>query len=637
MSSHPDAAANLHPHTFASLSNSSNPHTFASLSSSNALPHSQTALSLQHFQRMHEMMMLHHRQQRVGHGNTMLQQLQPQQQQQQQQQQQVPLEHLQQQQQQQQPGSAAFDSMKPLHQVQPGPFPFLLPSPVQFPTSMDSAAGGDTSTFATMRAPAVPQHNAGMWQHMCGSSPLIEGMLKNWSQGLLAAASRGAGSGMYGMQQQLMAPAAVGAKQRKPKKAAVSSGEKKPKQPKPSLAGAEAATAVAKACLDEDAKDSALGVLSAAVDIQDGDRDEASLNAANALHEMLGGWNSSDDPANPDLFALQPPPPRLSKKRNRSLLKDLAVSVVEAGDDDGMALTPCSKGRSSKQLDSAYNHTTNPEHVCRTKDGAPVVDVHVPAVCECGSVVVGVWYRNRPHYCRWFRHARYAPLRALLEQNRRKNKSRPFDDKGPADTPGSTNDASVSCDTPAPARACESASGTPAREAQSSAAELETWGCKTSAEELLAPKFLSLLCLFQFVKHDDAVELVYPRGILGNTMTKPPSLKISADGAAGARVVSYIFFNLCTGAHIDCERSKGFVQYRWYSTELTPLIDDLSASDAQNKKVVGCCCLGHWKRKPPGREPSKTSSHLLVSSGIEIENVTACLSRVCVCVYATRV
>jgi hypothetical protein len=29
------------------------------------------------------------------------------------------------------------------------------------------------------------------------------------------------------------------------------------------------------------------------------------------------------------------------------------------------------------------------------------------------------------------------------------------------------------------------------------------------------------------------VELVYPRGILGNTMTKPPSLKISADGGAG--------------------------------------------------------------------------------------------------------
>ena len=137
------------------------------------------------------------------------------------------------------------------------------------------------------------------------------------------------------------------------------------------------------------------------------------------------------------LLALQPLTPRLSKKRNRSLLKDLAVSVVDAADDDGSTLTPCSKGRSSKQLDSAYNHNTNPEHVCRTKDGAPVVDVHVPAMCECGSVVVGVWYRNRPHYCRWFRHARYSALRLLLEQNRRKNKSRPYDDTGGCDAPGS--------------------------------------------------------------------------------------------------------------------------------------------------------------------------------------------------------
>jgi hypothetical protein len=54
-----------------------------------------------------------------------------------------------------------------------------------------------------------------------------------------------------------------------------------------------------------------------------------------------------------------------------------------------------------------------------------------------------------------------------------------------------------------------------------------------------------------------------------------------------------------------------------------PLIDDLSSSAAQNKKVVGCCCLGHWKRKPPGREASKTTSHLLVSSAIDIENVIA--------------
>jgi hypothetical protein len=88
------------------------------------------------------------------------------------------------------------------------------------------------------------------------------------------------------------------------------------------------------------------------------------------------------------------------------------------------------------------------------------------------------------------------------------------------------------------------------------------------------------------------------------------------------RSSSYCFSHV-SGAHIDCERSKGFVQYRWYSSELSLLSDDLSASDIENKKVVGCCCLGHWKRKPPGRETSKTTSHLLVSSAIDIDNVTA--------------
>ena len=59
-------------------------------------------------------------------------------------------------------------------------------------------------------------------------------------------------------------------------------------------------------------------------------------------------------------------------------------------------------------------------------------------------------------------------------------------------------------------------------------------------------------------------------------------------------------------AHIDCERSKGFVQYRWYSTDVNDLVDDLTSGDKNTKKVVGCCCLGHWKRKPPGRDSSKS-------------------------------
>ena len=35
----------------------------------------------------------------------------------------------------------------------------------------------------------------------------------------------------------------------------------------------------------------------------------------------------------------------------------------------------------------------------------PVV-VHVPSMCPCGCVVVGVWYCKVAYYCEWFRHPR---------------------------------------------------------------------------------------------------------------------------------------------------------------------------------------------------------------------------------------
>ncbi len=405
------------------------------------------------------------------------------------------------------------------------------------------SAAGDASGPSSMHALPMQMQNLSTWQHMNGgisqaaasAAPFIEGMLKNWSQSLMAAAAR-APCRMSAQATSAAAARAVYQPPRKLKKSATAE-KKVTKQRKLGGEGepgaAAAGAAACKVKVESDADGSALDVLSAAVDSQQGDRDDASLNAATALHAMHGCWQSQDDALLPGVFALQQLSPRVSKKRNRSLLKDLAVNTADALDEDCMPLTPCSKGRTSKQLDSAYNHTTNPEHVCRTKDGSPVVDVHVPAVCECGSVVVGVWYRNRAHYCRWFRHERYAALRALLEQNRRKNKSRPLDERGPADTPGSTaNDISESAEPPPNDCASEPAPASSNVECESSAGGepgASTWGSKTSVEELLAPKFLSLLCLFQFVKHDDAVELVYPRGILGNTMMKPHTLKISAN------------------------------------------------------------------------------------------------------------
>jgi hypothetical protein len=483
------------------------PQTFSSLLNSSGTPSHPQAAFHQHIQQMHAMMMA-----------------QRQHQQQQQQQQHHVLSDL-------------------PHQAPPSPFAFMMPPSMPYIGNVGNGALRPATAdlaSASMRAIPMPVHGMGAWQQMGSAAqpggaalPFIEGMLKSWSQGLLAAASKSSAPS-HASEQAKLAALAHSASQRKLKKAAAAAAAAERKLPKQLKRGVDAepdasAAASSSLCADCNAEDSALDVLSAAVHSQDGDRDEASLNAASALHGMLGCWNSPDDPPVPGMFPFQQLSPRWSKKRNRSLLKELAVSVSDAVDDDGMALTPCSKNRSSKQLDSAYNHTTNPEHVCRTKDGAPVVDVHVPALCECGSVVVGVWYRNRAHYCRWFRHERYAPLRALLEQNRRKNKSRPFDEKGPAETPGSAaNDASVSSEpqahevTPNPA-----SHAAPTLESDVCAGELGAWGSKTSAEELLAPKFLSLLCLFQFVKHDDAVELVYPRGILGNTMMKPHSLKIS--------------------------------------------------------------------------------------------------------------
>jgi hypothetical protein len=362
------------------------PQTFSSLlHSSNTRSHPQAALH-QHMQRLHAMMMAQRQQQ-------------------------------QQQQQQQQPMPAALP-----HQAQPAPFTFNFPQPMPFFGSLGSAAlegnaaleanaalrpaAGDASGSSSMRALPAQLQNLSTWQHMSGgmahtpasAAPFIEGMLKKWSQSLMAAAAT-APCHMSAHATSAAAARAVYHPPRKLKKSATAE-KKATKQRKSGGEGEpDAVAAGAAPCklkLDGDADGSALDVLSAAVDSQQGDRDDASLNAATALHAMLGCWQPQDDALPPGVFALQQLSPRLSKKRNRSLLKELAVDTADALDDDCMALTPCSKGRTSKQLDSAYNHTTNPEHVCRTKDGSPVVDVHVPAVCECGSIVVGVWYSSYP-------------------------------------------------------------------------------------------------------------------------------------------------------------------------------------------------------------------------------------------------
>ena len=265
---------------------------------------------------------------------------------------------------------------------------------------------------------------------------------------------------------------------------------------------------------------------------------------------------------------------------------------------------------------------------CKTCDGAaPVVDIYVPSVCECGTAIVGVWYRNRPYYTHWFRHPRYAALRCMLEQNRCKNKYRPS--CGIHASVGLSSPAACTKQPVSPDAAVCHQHGAAPGDAVASAVGGDTsllvsedsFGAVMSEDELLAPKFMSLLCMFQLVKHLDAVGIIYPSTVpIGMS---PPNLRIE---------------HVKISAHIDCERSKGFVQYRWYCTDVNDLVKELASGDKHTKKAVGCCCLGHWKRKPPGRDVSKSvnklqfvhplfsltilqSSQLIVNAALDVQNV----------------
>jgi hypothetical protein len=290
------------------------------------------------------------------------------------------------------------------------------------------------------------------------------------------------------------------------------------------------------------------------------------------------------------------------RKRSRDMnLSHRDPLEPDDAQDSGGSGTPSKLTRIPSFLrhhESPFFLNNNQESCCKTPDGSPpVVDIYVPSVCECGTAIVGVWYRNRPYYTHWFRHPRYAALRCMLEQNRCKNKYRPA--CGIHASVGLeclvAHRESVPCDTAvchqdvAPAPISASGSAPSPNEATSFEISEENFGAVMSAEELLAPKFMSLLCMFQLVKHLDAVGIIYPSTVpFGMT---PPNMKVD---------------HVKISAHIDCERSKGFVQYRWYSADIQELVKELSSGDRNTKKVVGCCCLGHWKRKPPGRDSSRS-------------------------------
>jgi hypothetical protein len=235
-------------------------------------------------------------------------------------------------------------------------------------------------------------------------------------------------------------------------------------------------------------------------------------------------------------------------------------------------------------------HTASPCH-------SPAVDVNVPSLCECGTVIVGVWYRNRPYYARWFRHRRYAALRTALEHNR----CRHTDDPLPSTAASSvaqpfrphndiSSDLSISRRQQAPAADASCSQTVAVENTACAVTQHNEYCCVTCAERVLAPKFMSLLCLLQFVKHLD---------VAGSSDPSTSSVGLTPSQTS--------FENVKLSAHIDRERNKGFEQHRWYSADVDCLVKDLSFENKSAKQVVvGCCCLTHWRRQAPACEASKS-------------------------------
>jgi hypothetical protein len=130
--------------------------------------------------------------------------------------------------------------------------------------------------------------------------------------------------------------------------------------------------------------------------------------------------------------------------------------------------------------------------------------------------------------------------------------------------------------------------------------------------EYSAPKFMSLVCIMQMVKLMDAVGILFPH-TLPQGVQPITSKKEFLDQFSNAKM----------SAHIDCPNCKAFVSYRWYANDVKKLKTHLASTDQDSQKVyfcchrrcplifihslqvVGCCSLGHWKRKPPGAKPGR--------------------------------
>ena len=137
---------------------------------------------------------------------------------------------------------------------------------------------------------------------------------------------------------------------------------------------------------------------------------------------------------------------------------------------------------------------------------------------------------------------------------------------------------------------------------------------------------MSLLCLLQFVKHLDVAGSSDEKhlDVAGTSDSKHLDVTGSSDGkhldqldstgssdtstsSVGLTPHQISFEHVKLSAHVDRKRNKGFEQHRWYSADVDCLVKDLAFEDKNAKQVVvGCCCLSHWRRKPPACDSSKS-------------------------------
>ncbi len=303
------------------------------------------------------------------------------------------------------------------------------------------------------------------------------------------------------------------------------------------------------------------------------------------------------------------------KKNNETVLSSMIAAVAHSSSEsesDSDSASDSGSDPDSLQgldhIDETDLHAEMPlaeQQVADAATSSPVV-VHVPSICACGCVVIGVWYCKVAHYCEWFRHPRYRVLRSQLELKRRMSNGVFFS----------------SCHSPK----------IPETHLQDRLShELDP----ARSQPSLGPEMLTLLCAFQLLRHKDALfirELCWSDKYLKKNNTVPSSAEVKdrkpqqlaqsthvnetskgIDIPSLLRTSSSIATSVRT--HIDSVKSQSFVHFRWCA-HIPQLYSPFGSADQSSTgpfklSVVGCSDSKHWRRKYRDCESMKTGTELV--------------------------